>query len=194
MTRHVFRRHLRNANLLVLLGASFSCTYDYDQFHDADGGTSSQPTGGTHGGGASSQGGTTAVKDTSTLGGQSAVQSGGATSAAGGVTGQVDTTGSTAAGGGATSTSTTTSGTCTSGTVCSKTCVDLARDPLNCGTCGHFCPAGFTCESGNCACSAPSSCGELTGATCVAGLCHCAGVTCSTEQKCAQTKKELVCQ
>ncbi|HZZ84969.1 MAG TPA: hypothetical protein VFE30_10565 [Anaeromyxobacteraceae bacterium] len=38
-------------------------------------------------------------------------------------------------------------------TLCAATCVDLASDPLNCGTCGNACPAGVACGQG--ACSIP---------------------------------------
>jgi hypothetical protein len=34
--------------------------------------------------------------------------------------------------------------------VCGDACVDLQTDPDNCGGCRHKCPAGTTCQNGDC--------------------------------------------
>lgn len=72
-------------------------------------------------------------------------------------------------------------------------CVSLASDPLNCGTCGHACAEGISCQNGACACpegtsscdgacvdvqSDPAHCGSCEiacspGATCESGACSC---------------------
>jgi hypothetical protein len=36
------------------------------------------------------------------------------------------------------------------GTCCSAACVDRKTDPTNCGTCGHVCSVGMTCQGGGC--------------------------------------------
>jgi hypothetical protein len=42
---------------------------------------------------------------------------------------------------------------CNSGeTNCGGRCVDLSRDPNNCGRCGNPCTGGMTCQSGHCVC------------------------------------------
>jgi hypothetical protein len=47
---------------------------------------------------------------------------------------------------------------------------DLLADPLNCGSCGHFCPAGNACRSGACgACVANADC--RGGKVCNSGVC-----------------------
>jgi hypothetical protein len=41
--------------------------------------------------------------------------------------------------------------TCNANTIsCGSTCVDPASDPSNCGSCGHVCPAGVSCEGKLC--------------------------------------------
>ncbi len=35
---------------------------------------------------------------------------------------------------------------------CGSACVDLTRDSSNCGTCGHSCAPGETCQGGQCTC------------------------------------------
>jgi hypothetical protein len=36
------------------------------------------------------------------------------------------------------------------GTCCNGTCVSLAFDPNNCGSCGNVCPPGTVCRGGGC--------------------------------------------
>jgi cytochrome c peroxidase len=36
------------------------------------------------------------------------------------------------------------------GTLCGNLCVDINVDPMNCGRCGHVCPAGYVCNLGGC--------------------------------------------
>jgi hypothetical protein len=84
-----------------------------------------------------------------------------------------------------------------------STCITLASDATNCGTCGNACPAGTTCENGTCACPGgqlacggacvdvmtdPAHCGDCTtacasGSSCVAGTCTCSGslISCGGE-------------
>ena len=52
---------------------------------------------------------------------------------------------------------------CTSGTLCSKACVDTDTDTSHCGSCSTVCTAGKRCVSGSCECpsgthSCPSGC------------------------------------
>jgi hypothetical protein len=47
---------------------------------------------------------------------------------------------------------------CPAGTTsCPAGCVDLRRDPTNCGVCGRVCPTGLECSGGQCVCT-PTSC------------------------------------
>ncbi|MEI8257501.1 MAG: hypothetical protein WCJ30_17645 [Deltaproteobacteria bacterium] len=78
-------------------------------------------------------------------------------------------------------------GTCSAGlSCCNSGCMNLANDPLNCGTCGHVC-AGATsmCSGGGCvaetcvpACGAGSVCCEVNRGGPVGGPACYAGVTC----------------
>ena len=55
-------------------------------------------------------------------------------------------------------------GQCVSGHCCSGTCKDLSSDSSNCGTCGHVCASGTTCNgSGSCNCpsNSPDYCGGV---------------------------------
>ncbi|MGC4065526.1 MAG: hypothetical protein QM784_12950 [Polyangiaceae bacterium] len=124
MERHAIRPSLRNVNILVVIGATFACTYDYDRFHDADGGTTSRPEGGTTSNDSTNLGGTTALSTAFASGGQNEVQSGATTSASGGTTDRVDATTSTTTGGSTANTSSTSTDSCTGGTQCSGACVD----------------------------------------------------------------------
>jgi len=47
--------------------------------------------------------------------------------------------------------------------------VDLTTSAAHCGSCGHACQAGFSCQGGQCVCTASSQCG--TGRTCCNGSC-----------------------
>ncbi len=53
---------------------------------------------------------------------------------------------------------------CRTGTWCGGRCLDLSRDPANCGSCGRRCPADRLCRNGACSCP-----GCLDGATCADG-------------------------
>lgn len=60
--------------------------------------------------------------------------------------------------------------TCLSGTNCGGTCVQLATDGANCGSCGITCAAGQVCSGGKCTvtCAAPlATCGADLTARCV---------------------------
>ena len=93
---------------------------------------------------------------------------------------------------------------CNSGQMsCAGDCVDLTRDEVNCGACGHSCDADAECQDGVCVCNPgttdcgdecanlltdPHHCGECgfacaTGQACVHGTCSCDPFnnTCPTE-------------
>ena len=54
-------------------------------------------------------------------------------------------------------------------TMCSDGCKDLSSDDNNCGSCGHTCGAGTTCQSGSCVCKTEGStnCGSDADPKCV---------------------------
>jgi hypothetical protein len=80
--------------------------------------------------------------------------------------------------------------------LCGRTCIDLATDPSNCGSCGASCPSGGTCVAGTCRCQAdqiacggscvdtridPGNCGgcnQSCNGTCINGTCQ--GLFCPT--------------
>lgn len=63
-------------------------------------------------------------------------------------------------------------------TRCGTDCVDLGWDASNCGACGHACPAGGTCELGQCY-PQPPVCGA-----CVGGSQSCCQDTSSDQRSC----------
>jgi hypothetical protein len=86
---------------------------------------------------------------------------------------------------------------------CSGVCVDLERDPANCGACGTACSGGETCQAGACTCPTgqddcsgvcvdlqrdPANCG-VCGTACSGGkACQAGACTCPTGQDdCAGT-------
>lgn len=76
---------------------------------------------------------------------------------------------------------------------CSGSCLDLARDPGNCGACGNACASGETCSSGRCSvrCQEPATaCPTLAADACVdlssdASNCGVCGNACPTGEQCA---------
>ena len=91
------------------------------------------------------------------------------------------------------------------GTSCGGTCVDLASDNHNCGSCGKACAGGMECTGGQCACPAgesacygycknlsndPRFCGSCTNtcpssAACVGGKCEwCGDRVCDNGETC----------
>src|SRR5215469_3632374 len=48
--------------------------------------------------------------------------------------------------------------------LCGSSCTSLQGDSANCGSCGHACTGGQTCQSGACACPTTQT---LCGTTCV---------------------------
>jgi hypothetical protein len=99
-----------------------------------------------------------------------------------------------------------------SGKCCGSQCLDVMRDPLNCGDCGMPCPMGQVCHGGHCGCPpagiacgfGQTCCGGLgcvnldndirncgicgnkcgDGAVCDHGTCKCGGVVCPGGQTC----------
>jgi len=51
---------------------------------------------------------------------------------------------------------------------CDRVCVDFDSDPVNCGRCDNVCPAGYTCDAGDCLCGG-DVCGD--GEVCLSGAC-----------------------
>lgn len=85
-----------------------------------------------------------------------------------------------------------TSSTCTAPLVdCSGVCVDLNRNPLNCGACGEVCATGNICSAGACIPAPPICTGGTTlcGSTCTnvqfdAQNCGSCGTICSASTTC----------
>ncbi|MFT3922180.1 MAG: MopE-related protein [Myxococcales bacterium] len=93
-------------------------------------------------------------------------------------------------------------------------CSDLDTDPQHCGTCGHGCPAGASCDAGNCVCPAGGElcdgacqlpdwfasnalhCGDCAhacsgGQTCQAGACACPGGLTMCNGVCTNTSTDI---
>jgi hypothetical protein len=107
-------------------------------------------------------------------------------------------------------------GACSTGlTICSGACVDLTKDPANCGKCGSTCPSGATCtltSTGTPACTCPagqvicgSKCADLStditncggcgtncgiSGTCVSGKCVCSSGATLCGTLCTDTTKD----
>jgi len=69
---------------------------------------------------------------------------------------------------------------------CNFECVDLLTDPVNCGGCGVVCPAGTSCENGQCECPGTN---ELCDGVCLDVLtdrlnCGGCGVMCTYDSQC----------
>jgi hypothetical protein len=92
-------------------------------------------------------------------------------------------------------------GCATGRTLCSFGCASLMTDAAHCGTCDHACPAGHSCQAGQCtACTGgmaacPGGCADLATSTANCGACGtvcAAGQTC-TGGKCACPNGGTVC-
>jgi len=70
--------------------------------------------------------------------------------------------------------------------LCSGTCTNVQKDPLNCGHCGHACDVNESCAAGVCACT-PDCAGKHCGDDGCGGSCgtcpanNCQGTTLTTE-------------
>lgn len=72
---------------------------------------------------------------------------------------------------------------CANGTtLCGASCVDIASDVNNCGSCGAICAAGQSCQGGTCTCNGQRCAGCCDGTTCQAtnsdAQCGLGGVAC----------------
>ena len=94
---------------------------------------------------------------------------------------------------------------------CRDECLDASSDPLNCGACGHACPAGVDCTSGQCVCPAGgNACGDAcvdmqtntnncgacgskcaTGASCSGAQCQCPGGHTDCNGACTDTQTDV---
>ncbi|HXX31660.1 MAG TPA: hypothetical protein VEJ89_13240 [Myxococcaceae bacterium] len=83
---------------------------------------------------------------------------------------------------------------CTAGTVqCEVTCVDLANDPANCGTCGVPCQPRAVCVAGQCTCGGLTLCGGSCSDTTTdpnncGGCAGDGGVVCQAPEVCAPSR------
>jgi hypothetical protein len=75
---------------------------------------------------------------------------------------------------------------CSPGQTCCQTagCRDLTSDAANCGACNRECPAGFACQSGQCACTTSGQCNAGSAGTCSGGRCACGNAICASGQRC----------
>ena len=85
-----------------------------------------------------------------------------------------------------------------SSTECNGTCVELRRDPLNCGACGTACPSGEVCSAGQCAVSCQAGLTDCSG-TCANTAtdnlnCGACGTACPSGELCSAGKCAVSCQ
>jgi len=69
---------------------------------------------------------------------------------------------------------------------CGTSCVDLQSNNANCGTCGHACSGGKTCQSGACACpTGQTDCGTCVNLKTSKANCSSCGNACPGVQTCS---------
>ncbi len=70
--------------------------------------------------------------------------------------------------------------------VCGTSCVDLQTNNSNCGTCGHACTSGNTCQAGVCACpTGQTDCGTCVNLQTSKANCNACGTACPGTQTCS---------